>query len=254
MYLAMATLRRFTHAVAAPLILGLAAHGELYAQPATATLDLTVQAADSEAPLRGATLRIDGLGMRGITDQNGFVRVTGLPPGPRRIEVQYLGYAPLDEIVVFDSDRTSAITVKLWPQPIQLAEVRVRARRSILVDRGFFDRRRSGHGTFFTRDEISAMQPRYLSDLLRTVTGVHVGAPSFGGRPPARSRGPTSSSRDCPIQFFLDGTLTHAFNIDEVMPGDVEGLEIYRGAATVPSLFNRGTANCGVIVIWTRIE
>jgi outer membrane receptor for ferrienterochelin and colicins len=252
----MARLLRLIHALAAPLIVGLVTQSDLAAQSttATATLDLTVRAADSEEPLRGATVRIEGLGMRGITDQNGFVRITDLPPGPRRIEVQFLGYAPLDEIVVFDRNRTALINVMLWPRPIELAEVRVRARRSLLADRGFFERRRSAHGTFFTREEISAIQPRHLSDLLRTVTGIHVGAPSFGGLPPARSRGPSGSGRQCPIQFYVDGTLTHAFNIDEVMPRDVEGLEIYRGAATVPSVFNRGTANCGVIVIWTRID
>lgn len=56
----------------------------------------------------------------------------------------------------------------------------------------------------------------------------------------------------CPIQYYVDGTFVALFNIDEILPGDVEGMEIYRGAATIPAEYNKGTAICGLILIWTR--
>jgi hypothetical protein len=249
----MSSLRRLASIVAVLLFTSWTGVVDLVAQQATATFEISVSAADSESPLVGATVLVEGLGMRGVTDQNGNLRITGLAPGTRRIEVRYLGYAPLEEVVVFSPGRVTRVNALLWSQPIQLAEVRVRARRSILVSRGFFERQRAGQGTFFTRDQIEATRPRHLSDLLRTVSGFQVGTSTFGARPPTSIRGSSVGSR-CPIQFFVDGTLTAGFHIDDVQPGDVEGLEIYRGAATVPSTFNRGTAGCGVIVIWTRIE
>ena len=64
----------------------------------------------------------------------------------------------------------------------------------------------------------------------------------------------TSMGRRCPIQYYVDGVATTGLNIDDVLPRDVEGLEIYRGSSEIPPSFNRGTALCGVIVIWTRID
>lgn len=221
---------------------------------AYSTLEITVHAADGDRPLSGARVWVEGIGMRRVTDRDGFVRIESLPPGQRRVQVEYLGFAPLDEIVAFEPGRPTRIVARLNVQAIALAGVRVRARPSVLLSRGFFDRRRFGNGTFFTREDIEAMRPRYLSDVLRRVGGISVGTAAFGARPPAQIRGPSSIVRSCPIQFYIDGTLTAGFNIDDVTPGDVEGIEIYKGAATIPAVFNKGTAMCGVIVIWTRID
>jgi len=61
--------------------------------------------------------------------------------------------------------------------------------------------------------------------------------------------------RDCPPQYWVDGVKAFALNIDDIIPQDVEGIEIYEGASTVPPQFNtkEGTTICGVVLIWTRI-
>jgi hypothetical protein len=45
------------------------------------------------------------------------------------------------------------------------------------------------------------------------------------------------------------------FNIDDVSPRDVEGVELYAGFAGLPQEFAKqmGVQACGVVVIWTRI-
>jgi hypothetical protein len=45
------------------------------------------------------------------------------------------------------------------------------------------------------------------------------------------------------------------YSIDDMPPGDVEGVELYAGAAGLPPEFNRmrGTTICGTVAIWTRI-
>jgi hypothetical protein len=61
--------------------------------------------------------------------------------------------------------------------------------------------------------------------------------------------------RDCPPQYWVDGVKAFGLNIDDIIPQDVEGIEIYEGASTVPPQFNtkEGTTICGVVLIWTRI-
>jgi hypothetical protein len=223
------------------------------AQNPSAALELTVRTSD-DAPLSGAQVLIEGLGMRGVTDQNGYVRIPNLPIGQLGVQVRYLGYASLDETLSFEAARATRILVKLTPTPIALQEINVRGRRRILETRGFYDRQRFGLGTYFTRDDINRLSPRQLSDVLRRVGGIAVRGSPFGALPTAEIRGPSSASNRCPIQYYVDGTLTVGFNIDYVMPRDVEGLEIYKGAATVPPEYNKGTARCGVILIWTRVD
>ncbi len=226
---------------------------EARAQNATSTLTVTVRSGVTMQPLPGAQVLVQGIGIGGVTGPDGMLRLTGLQVGAREVEVRFLGYSPARSVVVLQPEKASALTFELAMQPIQLAEVRVRTRRSILQVNGFFNRRNSSFGTFMTRQEIEAMRPRFLSDVLRRVAGVSLTNSAHGGSSSARIRG-TKVLGSCPIQYYLDGTMTAMFNIDEVRPEDVEGLEIYRGAATIPPSFNKGTAMCGVIVIWTRIQ
>lgn len=231
-----------------PLLLGIS---PLAGQESSASLEITVQAFEDDRPLAGAQVMIEGLGMAGLTDRSGFARISSLPHGPRAVQVHYLGFASMDEVLVFEAARPTRVVVKLGIEPIALREVRVRGRESALVRRGFYERMRFGQGTFLTREEIEAMRPRHLSDVLRRIGGVQIGAQHFGTRPTAQMRGGLGM-RSCPIQYYVDGTFVALFNIDEILPDDVEGMEIYRGAATIPAEYNKGTAICGLILIWTR--
>ena len=217
----------------------------------TADLVVVVTAAETGKPLPGAQLRIQGTGIGASADNTGRVRLEGLLPGSRVVEARYLGYAPAWAAVRLGRGGTANLSLALRIQPVALAEVRVRSRRSLLQERGFHLRKASGFGTFITREQIERMQVRRLSDVLRRVAGLSLSSSSFGGVSRARSRG-TKVLGSCPIQYYLDGTLTSLYNVDEIQPSDIEGLEVYRGAATVPLEFNKGTAMCGVILIWTR--
>lgn len=234
------------------LLLALGWQAEASAQDPTGTLQVTVRAADTRRPLVGAHITVGGVGIRGVTDQSGVARLSDLQPGSHQVSARYLGYSPASAVVVVGPDRAASLLLDLGVQPIQLAGVRVRARRTILHYNGFYDRRNAGQGTFLTRDEITRMQPRFMSDVLRRVAGTSL-TPSRFGTSSASFRG-TKTLGGCPVQYYVDGTQTFALNVDDVTPDDVEGLEIYRGAATIPAAYNRGTAVCGVVLIWTRLQ
>jgi hypothetical protein len=214
------------------------------------TLAVAVRGSDGR-PLAGAQVQLPGLRARAVTDASGRARLDGLRPGSATIIVQLLGYSTERATMILPLSGAAEASFTLEPQPVQLAAVRVRAAPPLpLVGTRFYSRRKAGIGTFLTRAEIESARPRSLSDFLRgRVAGVDL-TPAIAGTAHASMRG--NVGRDCPIQFYLDGVQTLAYEVDDVKPYDVEGLEIYRGAASVPVIFNKGTAACGAIVVWTK--
>jgi hypothetical protein len=241
---------RRTLTIALPLVLLSLVTAHLPAQLPTATLELTVRSSETAEPLAGAQVAVEGLGFLGVTDQQGYLRIQGLPEGARALEVRYLGYEPLDETVSFAAGRIARIIVELQIRPISLATVQVRARTTRLDQTGFHDRQRLGHGSFFTRDQIASINPRVMSDVLRRVSGIQLIPHALGstGMPIIRVR-----NSGCPVNYFVDGVpMAPGYNVDFLHPGVVEGMEVYKGGSTVPVAFNRGDLACGLIVIWTR--
>ena len=121
-----------------------------------------------------------------------------------------------------------------------------------------FNRRRSGAaGWFITRAEIERRHPTNLSDLLRTLPGVRVTLGSDGKARLRMGRAITGPANrvDCPVEYVVDSVRPALFNLDDMNPMDVEGLEVYSGAAAIPSELaaHNGNSSCGVIVIWSRL-
>lgn len=214
----------------------------------------TVDARTGE-PLPGATVSVGGATRSATTNGEGRVRISEIPPGTRTVEVFAPDYAPEFALVRLDAARPTRLSFALEEQTvISLPGIHVEAPRrpSVLETRGFNRRRDGGFGAFLTREEIERSRPFNLSSALRGVPGIVVIPGPFSDARVAMRR--SMGTGRCPIQYFVDGMLVSGFNIDDVRPGDVEGIEIYRGASEIPPEFNRGSALCGVIVIWTRID
>lgn len=234
--------------IAVPLLCALSlAPGSVLAQGGM--VRVTVGDGESGVPLTGAQVRLQGLGVGGVTDEAGVLTIGSVAPGPRTVEVRLLGYAPAAASAMVAAERTTDVRFELTRAPIALEPVRVVSRPGLLAQHGFFRRREGGLGTFLTRADIEKIRPRTLSDVLRRQPGFVMIPTVTGASPSARG-----TRRSCPIQYYLDGIQVAMFNVDDIPPGDVEGMEIYRGAASIPPAFKQGTALCGVILIWTRIE
>lgn len=146
-------------------------------------------------------------------------------------------------------------------EPVRLPPLRVEVGRTARPGkmRGF-DRRRRRHpaGVFVGRAEIERRDPRRTSDLLRGVAGVTPGRPPAGvGRPRVRmDRTPfRPGRRACRVRYFVDGVPMPGdggFRVDDLAPGEVEAVEVYRGVSEVPPRFQRREDRCGTVVIWTR--
>ncbi len=217
----------------------------------------------------GATVLImDSYGdriARRITDEAGRFSVEVHRRSAIRLRVGGLGYETVNTpLLHFGDNDFFVLEILLDVDAVPIAPLEVVAQAETLersvAFRGFDHRVQLGFGSYFTRSDIDEIQPQRVSDLLRRVPGVRLTGSGAGHRQivtmsrslMGRGGGP------CQVQIYMDGRLiTRArsvdISVDElVAPGDLEGVEIYRGLSTVPAEFMTPDAHCGVVALWTR--
>jgi hypothetical protein len=186
------------------------------------------------------------------TDTAGRFVLTGLPAGTQDLSVRRLAYSPAFVSVDVSVGDTTEVEIELGVVAQQLTAVVVEDDTDRMrVMAAFESRRKLGIGHFITRSQIENRRPMLLSDMVRMVPGA-VLMPADNGRAVLRF---SRSAHNCPPQFYVDGMEVYGFSIDDMPPGDVEGVELYAGPSGLPPEFNRmhSTSICGVVVIWTRV-
>jgi hypothetical protein len=189
------------------------------------------------------------------SDSLGVFRFADIPAGKRQLHFRRLGFSPKSVDADISEGKTLALAVVLEAYATEIEGVTVEEmtrRRQVLSD--FYDRSSRGFGHFITRDQIEKRNPMNLSDMMRMIPGARL-VPLRGGSQATLRFSRAQGARDCPPQYWVDGVKAWNLNIDDVVPQDVEGIEVYSGASTVPPQFNtrEGTTICGVVLIWTRI-
>jgi hypothetical protein len=182
-------------------------------------------------------------------------RFANIPSGKRQLHFRRLGFSPKSIDADIADGTTLALAVVLEPYATEIEGMTVEEatrRHQMLGD--FYDRSSRGFGHFVTREQIEKRNPMNLSDMMRMIPGARL-VPLRGGSQATLRFSRAQGARDCPPQYWVDGVKAWNLNIDDIVPQDVEGIEIYSGASTVPPQFNtrEGTTICGVVLIWTRI-
>lgn len=190
------------------------------------------------------------------SDSLGVFRFGSVPTGNRQLHFRRLGFAPksIDAKVAEGQDLALSVVLEASATEIEGMTVEeLTRRRQLLSD--FYDRSSRGFGHFVTRDQIEKRNPMNLSDMMRMIPGARLVPLRAGGQSALRFSRAQLGTRDCPPQYWVDGVKAWNLNIDDIVPQDVEGIEVYSGASTVPPQFNtrEGTTICGVVLIWTRI-
>lgn len=204
------------------------------------------------APIADVEVTVINLAKVARTDTAGQFVLGGVPSGTAEVRFRRLAYAPVVLSVRVPVDDTTDVEVTLGLVAQQLTGVIVQAdAQRLRVLEEFEARRKSGIGHFITRREITERQPMRLSDMVRLVPGAAISEGQNGRTALRFSR----STKACPPQFYIDGIQATGFSIDDMPPGDVEGVELYAGPAGLPPEFNRfySTVSCGTVIIWTRI-
>jgi hypothetical protein len=182
-----------------------------------------------------------------ISSQGRFV-VSSLLPGRHRVEIRAIGYRPHVLEVTLVEGRVLERQFAMVFTGDKLPEISVEARNSKLLPRfaEFEKRRVNGMGGYITRDEIRARGYMNMGDALRTIKGVKVDCGVV-----ECSIHMVRATAGCFPTFYVDGHLARSF-AESTPISDVQGIEVYRGAAEMPAEFTGAGAMCGVIAIWTR--
>jgi len=236
----------------------------------------------------GVEVLLPELSVAATTDSTGRVRLLGIVPGHHRVIARRVGFGALDTEIEFVANRTTERHIVLARIAI-LAEARVEASGANLP-LSFDEHRKTGLGTFITRDALEAQESRRLSDILRVVPGLGVvngrgsqgwvlgsrTSPSLGATGPRRDAtgavqqtSPTiyfpeafearsGMTAGCYARVYLNDALMNPemparpFDVNAIPPTSIEAIEYYAGPSETPIKYARLNSSCGVLVIHSR--
>jgi hypothetical protein len=182
-----------------------------------------------------------------ISSQGRFV-LASLTPGRHRVEIRAVGYRPHVLEVALDDGQILERQFPMFFTGDKLPDLTVEARNSKLLPRfnDFERRRQQGLGFYITREDIKAKGYMNMGDAVRTIQGVRVDCGVV-----ECVIHMARSTAGCFPTYYVDGHLARSF-AESTPISDVQGIEVYRGAAEMPGEFSGSGAMCGVIAIWTR--
>ena len=199
------------------------------------------------------------------TFSDGVGEFTARLPRPGRYQVYAvrLGYyATVSGFTDVLGGEHLSLSVRLQPKPLETDSLTVEvSSRLPQLDRvGFYDRKRAGTGSFYSRLDIAAMAgvQRTIAHVIREASGVRLSTDQFGkDRVTLRS----AIGGSCLPYLILDGVAISPPWEDIVDVEDLDGVEVYGRPVQVPTRFmgivpprdpSRSSAQCGLVVAWTR--
>lgn len=236
--------------------------------------------------LEAASVRIKDSDSSVLTNRNGFYSFSDLPQGLYVLEVATIGFQPREVVVRLTGSGAYKVDVDLAVEAIALEGITVTAvPRRLFGDMVDMQRRMElGFGDFVMKEELER-RGGSLATALQGKAGVRVvtgsggfreryivlrngrDLPGGGARPgdqDGRGQGgaPTTAENFCYPAVYVDGArwsrprsggVGHdPVDFAEFYTMDLEAVEIYKGAGSVPGEFGGGDAACGAIVVWTR--
>lgn len=220
----------------------------------------TVTDALSNAPVTAAAVSLRGRSQEVQTDRQGGFILSEVPVGVYELSVRHLGYAPLRHMVNVARGATTDVQIGLVPAPLEmepLVATAVRLRR--LEIKGFYERKHWGEllglGAFYTVADIERRNPRIISDMIMEETSIRRVC-GLGSRTCKlyTTRLATGFGSRCLMKIYLDGILISEEGEADlwVSPVEIAGVEVFKGAASLPAEFTGPGSRCGVVAIWTK--
>jgi hypothetical protein len=206
----------------------------------------------------GSRVEVVGTDVVVLTNEKGDFTLRNLPSGTHVLLARHLGFGAATVPVDLSSHEARQVTIKLPKYVAMLDPVLVTARREASLDKvGFSKRQRTGMGYYLGPEQIQAMHPNQLTDILRLVPSLRISSGPQGDEVTS-SRGTTSlsGSGGC-VQYFVDGMPWQSAepgDINNFVNGnEVVGVEVYAGPGT-PAEYSRGMQDCTTIVLWTKFK
>jgi hypothetical protein len=204
-------------------------------------------------PLAGVEVVLERPASRVATAAEGRFSLGRIPWGVQTVIVRKIGYRPVHLRLTVAGDDTVEVDIPMKAAAVELEPIEVTASTGRRGMEDFARRRLAGSGRFFDAKDLRRAEHRRLGDFLAGVRGVRV----LGGGTRAVL---VSSRNNCLMAVWLDGVpLTGAGSrrspqdINEFSLSQLDGIEVYAGAAETPvELTGVGGSSCGTVVLWTR--
>lgn len=229
----------------------------------------------NDQPLAGVEVRLRGVDRMVLTDSLGAFRIAS-PLGRQVIVLTKVGQQPFSTQVIATRGTPMEYVLGLLPATPTLAPVTVAATMSDRRLQSFDAHRATGlGGHFFTTEQFTQEIGRSVADVLATTAGADIvrgrgGAAFYATRrgydtirgtlkisPADRARG--ASANTCYAAVIVNGIFAYRgdggellYDLNQLAPADLLGVEIYNGGATMPLEYNSMRTTCGLVVIWTR--
>lgn len=197
-----------------------------------------------------------------VADEDGTFTFSVPEEGRFSLMAERIGYETVvTPSVRVDRFRSMRVELRMSPEAVPLAPLEVVLhvpRPTSPFHAEFEHRRQRGFGRYIVQEEIEERNPVFVTDILRSVPGVHIGSSGQGRNAIVYTSRVADLRGQCPAQIYVDGFHVNRaggemFRIDDIVtPSDVFGIEVYRGISTVPPEFLGPQADCGVVAIWTR--
>jgi hypothetical protein len=208
----------------------------------------TVGGSRNGQPLADVMVTVKGTRGFHVTDSTGSFSIDRVPPGRYTLRLAWHDRVSEDYQIALRPGQHLELSILLDVGGVELAPIVVEASSTewVLSLAGFYSRRHKGFGRFVTGDEIERRKPANLSALL-TANGIAMRCVRSACYPTRYASG-----RRCNVPVFLDGLRVETYDIDNIPPTDVLGIEVYRQGADTPAEFSRFSADCGAVLIWTK--
>jgi hypothetical protein len=207
--------------------------------------------------------------MAARSDSVGHYEVVAPIAGPYAVSFQRSGLATLNLANVnLDAGRNVVIDTAMTMEATALPGVKVVGKGIVERNPGnphkydeFLKRKALGVGHFLTREDIDAHANAHTPELFNNIAGLKVrtrGTTWFlqsqrcSGRfiPGLGPMGQGTPTHDLDPVLFLDGNKVDISVLYELVPSQIEAIEVYQGSAQLPAAA-KGNA-CFAIFVWLR--
>jgi hypothetical protein len=184
--------------------------------------------------------------LRTLTDEQGAFTLQAPAPGEYRLRASRSGYTfRLTDPLTLERGATERVFLSLALRPFVLDSLVVAGeRRPGARSTGqakFLERAGSG-GVFLDAARIAGAASGSLSDVVLGVEGFQRG--EAGALRSDRGEG-------C-LMLFLNDFAVQALSLDEIPPGQVMGMEVYRESSLVPGELRGQSGRCAAVNVWLQ--